>query len=204
MESSRDDFIIAIRSAFLNRSNQQRFSLLSLVFISIIFLILGNFNFRVIYFAKNTIRDIVYASSFIVSIPENNIKKSYDKISGHFKLYDDYQNDFKSEMNKVFYFLEIEKVEINSEKKHMVGGWQWEDEKMKNIMMKKNPIKSFLKVLIPFKGIRKNIRTKIQNRNTSKVPEICKDDIEMLRKFYKEDVKQLSVLLERNLNHWTE
>ena len=59
-----------------------------------------------------------------------------------------------------------------------------------------------MKVLIPFKGLRKNIRTKIQNRNTSIVPEICKDDKEMLRVFYKEDVKQLSILLERNLNHW--
>ena len=84
----------------------------------------------------------------------------------------------------------------------MVGGWQWEDEKMKNIMMKKNPLKLFLKVLIPFKGLRKNIRTKIQNRNTSRVPEICKDDREMLRAFYKEDVKRLSILLERNLNYW--
>ena len=122
----------------------------------------------------------------------------------HIIIYDDYQNDFQSEMNKVFYFLEIKKVEINSEKKHMIGGWQWEDEKMRNIMIKKNPIKSFLKVLIPFKGLRKNIRTKIQNRNTSKVPVICNDDREMLRSFYKEDVKQLSNLLERNLNYWTE
>ena len=133
------------------------------------------------------------------------VKSYLDGIKNvHIIIYDDYQNNFQAEMNKVFDFLEIEKVEINSEKKHMVGGWQWEDEKMKNIMMKKNPIKSFLKVLIPFKGIRKNIRTKIQNRNTSRVPEICKDDREMLRAFYKEDVKQLSNLLERNLNYWTE
>ena len=65
-------------------------------------------------------------------------------------------------------------------------------------------IKSFIKFLIPFKGIRKNIRTRIQNRNTSIVPVICKDDREMLIAFYKEDVKQLSVLLERNLNYWIE
>ena len=35
MASSRDDFIIAIRSAFLKKSTQQKFSLLTLVFISI-------------------------------------------------------------------------------------------------------------------------------------------------------------------------
>ena len=34
----------------------------------------------------------------------------------HIIIYDDYQNDFQNEMNKVFNFLAIKKVEINSEK----------------------------------------------------------------------------------------
>ena len=71
-------------------------------------------------------------------------------------------------------------------------------------MMTENPIRSVLKFLITFKGLRKKIRTKIQNRNTSRVPGISNDDREILKAFYKEDVKQLSVLLERNLNYWTE
>ena len=37
METSRDDFVIAIRSAFLKKGTQQRFSLLGLIFFSIIF-----------------------------------------------------------------------------------------------------------------------------------------------------------------------
>ena len=122
----------------------------------------------------------------------------------HIIIYDDYQNDFQSEMNKVFDFLKIEKVEINSEKKHMVGGWQWEDGKIKNFMINKNPLKSIIKKIFPFKSLRKKIKTKIQNRHTSKVPKICSQDREMLKEFYKEDVKQLSVLLERNLNYWIE
>ena len=40
MASSRDDFIIAIRSAFLKKSTQQKFSLLTLVFVSIFVIIL--------------------------------------------------------------------------------------------------------------------------------------------------------------------
>lgn len=133
------------------------------------------------------------------------VKSYLDEVKNvHIIIYEDYQNDFQSEMNKVFNFLEINIINIDSEKKHMVGGWQWEDEKMKSLMMKKNPIKSFIKFLIPFKGIRKNIRTRIQNRNISRVPDICKEDREILRNFYKEDVKQLSVLLGRNLNHWIE
>ena len=87
METSRDDFVIALRSAFLKKGTQQRFSLLSLIFFSIIFLILGNFNFKVINYIKLGINEIVYRSSFIVSVPENLLKDSYITIQNHNKLY---------------------------------------------------------------------------------------------------------------------
>ncbi|MDB9935296.1 rod shape-determining protein MreC [Candidatus Pelagibacter sp.] len=87
MEPSRDDFVIALRSAFLKKGTQQRFSLLSLIFFSIIFLILGNFNFKVINYIKLGINEIVYRSSFIVSAPENLLKDSYITIQNHNKLY---------------------------------------------------------------------------------------------------------------------
>ncbi|MDA9083473.1 rod shape-determining protein MreC [Candidatus Pelagibacter sp.] len=87
MESSRDDFVIALRSAFLKKGTQQRFSLLSLIFFSIIFLILGNFNFKVINYIKLGINEIVYRSSFIVSVPESLLKDSYLTLQNHNKLY---------------------------------------------------------------------------------------------------------------------
>ena len=87
MVSSRDDFVIALRSAFLKKGTQQRFSLLSLIFFSIIFLILGNFNFKVINYIKLGINEIVYRSSFIVSVPENLLKDSYLTLQNHNKLY---------------------------------------------------------------------------------------------------------------------
>ncbi len=122
----------------------------------------------------------------------------------HIIIYDDYQNDFKNEMIKVFDFLGINNINIDSDKRHMEGGWQWEDEKMKRLLTKKNAIKSVLKVLIPFKGLRKSIRQKIQNQNTLVVPKISDEDKNMLQRFYKKDVKKLSDLLEKNLNYWTE
>ena len=70
MEASRDDFIIAIRSAFLKKANKQRFSLIGLIFFSIIFLVLGRLNFQPIDYLKISIKEIVYRSSFIVSAPE--------------------------------------------------------------------------------------------------------------------------------------
>ena len=74
MASSRDDFIIAIRSAFLKKSTQQKFSLLTLLLISIFVIILSNLNFQAIRYLKIGINEIVYRSSFVVSIPENFVK----------------------------------------------------------------------------------------------------------------------------------
>ena len=70
MESSRDDFIIAIRSAFIKKGNKQRFSLIALIIFSILILILGRLNFKPINFTKNIIKEIVYRTSFIVSLTE--------------------------------------------------------------------------------------------------------------------------------------
>lgn len=91
MASSRDDFIIAIRSAFLKKSTKQNFSLLTLVFISIFIITLSSFNFTIIQKIRSIISEFVYRTSFIVSIPENFIKDSYSEI----KLYSNFYNDYK-------------------------------------------------------------------------------------------------------------
>ena len=83
MATSRDDFIIAIRSAFLKKSYQQKFSLLTLIFLSIIIIILGNLNFKPIQYVKIGINEIVYRSSFIISIPENYLKNLHIKLNKH-------------------------------------------------------------------------------------------------------------------------
>ncbi|MDA7477382.1 rod shape-determining protein MreC [bacterium] len=97
MEPSRDDFVIALRSAFLKKGTQQRFSLLSLIFFSIVFLILGSFNFKIINYLKAGIKEVVYRSSFIVSVPENLLKDSYLIIQNHKKLYKENEK-IKSEL----------------------------------------------------------------------------------------------------------
>ena len=86
MESGRGDFIISLRSVFLKKGNQQKFSLLSLILFSIIFLILGSFNFKIINFNKTIIKEIIYFSSFIANIPENSIKKSIKLLEKTHKL----------------------------------------------------------------------------------------------------------------------
>jgi len=92
METSRDDFVIAIRSAFLKKGTQQRFSLLGLIFFSIIFLILGSYNFKVVDLVKISIKEVVYRSSFIVSGPEKIIGIGLNKITDHINHYSNYKN----------------------------------------------------------------------------------------------------------------
>jgi rod shape-determining protein MreC len=93
MASSRDDFVIAIRSAFLKKSTKQNFSLLTLTFLSIFILILSSFNFKIILNLRSVINEIVYRSSFVVSIPENFLKKSYVNVIQYSNFYDEYKEN---------------------------------------------------------------------------------------------------------------
>jgi len=90
MASSRDDFIIAIRSAFLKKSTKQKFSLLTLVFLSAFIIILSNLNFKIIKQTRSMINEIIFRSSFVISIPENLIKDTYLNIKEYSFFYKDY------------------------------------------------------------------------------------------------------------------
>ena len=95
MASSRDDFIIAIRSAFLKKSTQQKFSLLTLVSISIFVIVLSSLDFKVIRYLKIGINEVVYRSSFIVSIPENFVKNTYFNVAEYSTFFREYKNNKK-------------------------------------------------------------------------------------------------------------
>ena len=157
METSRDDFVIAIRSAFLKKGTQQRFSLLGLIFFSTIFLILGSFNFKVIEYVKVTIKETVYRSSFIVSGPENLIKKNYSYIKSHFNLYSDNLKNrnelegFKSKnLSNQILILENEKY------KKLIDDYFIKDNEVyaKVLIDKQSP---FLKSIVLNKGSKNNI-----------------------------------------------
>ena len=91
MATGRDDFVIAIRSAFLKKKDKQKFSLLTLIFLSIFVIILSNFNFKAIQIIKLGINEIVYRSSYIASIPESKISDLISEIHSHLNLHESYQ-----------------------------------------------------------------------------------------------------------------
>ena len=89
MQASRDDFVIAIRSAFLKKENKQKFSLLALIFLTFLILVSEKFKLKPIDYLKISLREVAYRSTFIVSIPENFIKKTYIATKNHFKVYEE-------------------------------------------------------------------------------------------------------------------
>ena len=87
MNVSRDDFVIAIRSAFLKKQTKQKFSLLSLITLSIIILILSSFDYKIIKTIRSGINEIIYRGSFVISAPEKIVKNLNTEIRNHFGLY---------------------------------------------------------------------------------------------------------------------
>ena len=136
MASGRDDFVIAFRSAFLKKKDKQKFSLLSLIILSIIVIILSNINFKPIQFLKIGINEIIYRSSFIISKPENYINNLTLKFNEHMNLFKNYEN-VKSELEN----LKEEQITSNFLK--------LENEKLRNLINENiNSTEVLAKVLI--------------------------------------------------------
>lgn len=106
--SSRDDFIIAIRSAFLKKENKQKYSLSALILLTLAILVLGKYDFKIINYSKISLKEIAYRSTFVFSTPENLIKKSFIATKNHFLVYE--ENKILKEKVK-----NLETINYNSE-----------------------------------------------------------------------------------------
>ncbi len=167
MASSRDDFIIAIRSAFLKKETQQKFSLLTLIILSIVIIILSNLNLKIIKDTRAVINEIVYRSSFIVSIPENAIINSYYKITDYLNFYNKYKIN-KEELSNLKSQVVLNEIIIseNKELKNLIEDFTFTSSKVlaKVIVDHNSP---FLKTIIINKGSADGLKlgTNIYDKN---------------------------------------
>ena len=158
MATSRDDFVIAIRSAFLKKGNKQRFSLIGLIFFSIGLLTLNKINFPLNNYINIALNELVYRSSFIVSIPENKFQDLNNIIRDHYNVYSDYL-EVKKELNT----LKSEKYETkflkaeNERLKKTIDEYIYNSDELiaKVLIDKKSP---FLKSIIVNKGSKDNVK----------------------------------------------
>jgi len=158
MEPSRDDFIIAIRSAFLKKGTKQRFSLLGLLFFSILLIALSKFNFTAINYLKLGIKEVVFRTSFIASLPEKYISYSFYTIKEHVELYKDYKlkKDELEKLKSEKYNANFLEAENNRLKKVLEDiSYSSEDLIAKVIIDKQSP---FLKSIIINKGSKNKIK----------------------------------------------
>ena len=158
MATSRDDFVIAIRSVFLKKGNQQRFSLIVLICFCIILIFLSRINFTPINYLKLGLNEVVYRISFIVSLPEKQINNSFVAVNKHLKLYDQY-NNLRDELkllkgkNYNLNYLQSENERLRKLiDEYIINS----DELVAKVLLDKNS--PFLKSLIVNKGSKDNLK----------------------------------------------
>tara|TARA_B100001113_G_C21039660_1_gene591746 strand:- start:134 stop:985 length:852 start_codon:yes stop_codon:yes gene_type:complete len=156
--SSRDDFVIAVRSAFLKKDNKQKFSLLALIILTLAFLTLSKYEFRIVNFLKVSLNEVAYRSTFVFSAPENFVKNTFRKTKDHFFVYQE-----NKKLNKQIRSLETKIIETefilaeNSRLKKTIDEIDYYSDEIlaKVIVDKQSP---FLKSIIINKGSKHEVK----------------------------------------------
>ena len=122
--------------------------------------------------------------------------KTKFKTNVHIIIYKDFINNTNQELSRLFSFLGIKDVKIDFNKQYMAGGWKWKNDLFRKIFMKRH----FLKKFIPFKRL---IKAAFKSFATDSVEKIDDTIREKLIGIYKDDIKNLSTFLNKDLNFWT-
>ena len=117
MDTSREDVGISIRSAFLRKGTQQRFSLFALTIISALLIFFETIEVKPLNTIRSIIKDFVYRSVVAATYPTKIFSGSYSLIQDHLSLYRNY-NDLKKENEELKNnrsesdFLEMENTQL--------------------------------------------------------------------------------------------
>ena len=88
-EMGRDDLVISARSIFLNKGNRQKFSLLTLIIVSIIILSLEYFKTGPINQFRIFAKEVIFKTSYFISLPFSSVKNTYHGFNNHLKIYEE-------------------------------------------------------------------------------------------------------------------
>jgi len=132
----------------------------------------------------------------------NQVKKYMDEFGKnvHVVIYDDYVSNINRSIKRVFDFLKVNNIEMDTSQRHMVGGWIFKNPILRKLMVSKNGLKSFVKLLLPSSSLRKKIRTIIMRFGTSKTPELTTKMRKFLEDYYRDDIVKLENLIDKDLN----
>ena len=145
------------------------------------------------------------ASRYInIGLYYNMVKKfkANFKENIHIVIYDDFIADTQNELSKIFSFLNISECVINTNEKYMVGGWQWKSSFLKKLFLKKNLFKKLIGFIVPFQSFKKILRNSLMQVFSIPVVKMKDATKRSLLNFYKEDIKKLSNIIDRDLKIW--
>jgi rod shape-determining protein MreC len=161
MQVSRDDFSIAFRSALLKKGGAQKFSIFTLIILSIFIFFLDVYSFTLIKTTRNIINDVVFRVSYIASSPSRFLPNTSKSIVSHFKLKEENKNlkqvieNYKSlDLNLEYLTNEnknlrkvLDAENIINDKKHLV---------LAKVLIDRNS--PFLKSIIINKGTKSGVK----------------------------------------------
>jgi len=159
METNRDDFSIAVRSAFLKKDVKQKFSLFALLVLSVFLIFVETFDLKAIKYTRSIIKDLIYRGSVLVNMPGEIYSNTSRFISSHFQVYEQ-NKGLKSEVAKLNQEL-VQKEYLVSENKSLKEIIQTKVSKdyelvtAKVILDKDSP---FLKSVVISKGLNAGIK----------------------------------------------
>ena len=132
----------------------------------------------------------------------NQVKKYMDEfgMNVHVVIYDDFVSNINRSLKRVFDFLKVNNIKIDTSERHMVGGWIFKNPIFRSLMVSKNGLKSFLKLLLPSRILRKKIRAIIMRFGTTKTPELTPKMRKYLEDYYRDDIAKLEHLIDKDLN----
>ena len=100
MDTSREDVSISIRSAFLRKGTQQRFSLFALSILSIFLLFIETIEIKPLNKTRSILKDLIYRGAIVAQYPVKVFSSSFGFLNNHFDLYNNY-NNLKKENNEL-------------------------------------------------------------------------------------------------------
>ncbi len=159
METNRDDFSIAVRSAFLKKDVKQKFSLFALLVLSVFLIFVETFDLKAIKYTRSIIKDLIYRGSVLVNMPGEIYNNTSRFLSSHFQVYEQ-NKGLKSEVAKLNQEL-VQKEYLVSENKSLKEIIQTKVSKdyelvtAKVILDKDSP---FLKSVVITKGLNAGIK----------------------------------------------
>lgn len=126
-------------------------------------------------------------------------KENFENVKVY--LFEDLKSDPKNLIKDIFEFLEVDSnfTPDNLKEKFNVSGMP-KNKLLHNFLHNKNILKSIVKTFIP-PSYRRKIIQNLKLKNMKKVP-MKFEDRNYLKEFYRDDIRKLEKLIDRDLSHW--